>query len=245
VPQPSLTKRALAELIGTYVLVLLGTLSVVSTVVFFKGVTSAGILLIGLAFGVAVMVMIYAFGHISGTHINPAVSIALWATGRFPAKDLVAYIVAQLIGALLASITIVAIVGQRAVDAGLGGTLPGTGVNYGQAIFSEAVMTFFLVLAVWGSAVDTRAPKGFAGLAIGFVVAADIWVSGPITGASMNPARTFGPIFTETLWGGTTDWGKFPIYLIGPIVGGLLAAFAYDYISGLKTKPGELENKTE
>ena len=234
--QPTLMKRAIAELVGTYVLVLLGTLSVVTMVVFFKGPDMAGLLLIGLAFGVAVMVMIYVFGHISGTHINPAVSIALWATGRLPAKDLVSYIVAQLIGALLASITIIIIVGQRAVDAGLGGTAPGVGVNYWQAIVSEGVMTFFLVLAVWGSAVDDRAPKGFAGIAIGLVVAADIWVSGPITGASMNPARTFGPLFTETLWGGATHWANFPIYLIGPIVGGLVAAFLYDYISGIKTK---------
>src|SRR5665811_1155896 len=103
VPQPTLMRRAIAELVGTYVLVLLGTLSVVTMIVFFKGPDMAGLLLIGLAFGVAVMVMIYAFGHISGTHINPAVSIALWATGRLPAKDLVGYIVAQLIGAVLAS----------------------------------------------------------------------------------------------------------------------------------------------
>jgi glycerol uptake facilitator protein len=232
-------KRSLAELVGTYVLVLLGTLSVVTMVVYMKGVDQAALLLIGLAFGVAVIVMIYAFGHISGTHINPAVSIALWATGRLPAKDMVAYIVAQLIGAVLASVTIVIIVGQKAVDAGLGGTLPGTGVSYWQAIVSEGVMTFFLVLVIWGAAVDGRAPKGFAGLAIGLVVAADIWVSGPITGASMNPARTFGPLLTETLWGGTTDWAKFPIYLIGPIVGGLLAAFVYDYISGIKNKAAE------
>lgn len=235
-PQPTLAKRAIAELIGTYVLVLIGTLSVVTMVVYLKGVDQAALLLIGLAFGVAVAVMIYAFGHISGTHINPVVSIALWATGRFPAKDMVAYIVAQLIGAVLASITIVIIVGQQAVDAGLGGTLPGAGVSYWQAIVSEGVMTFFLVLVIWGAAVDGRAPAGFAGLAIGFVVAADIWISGPITGASMNPARTFGPLLTETLWGGATDWAKFPIYLIGPIVGGLLAAFVYDYVSGIKKK---------
>ena len=233
-PQPTLLKRSIAELVGTYILVLLGTLSVVTMVVFFKGPDMGGLLLIGISFGVAVLVSIYAFGHISGTHINPAVSIALWATGRFPAKDLVAYIVAQLIGATLASITIVIIVGQRAVDAGLGGTSPGVDVSYWQAIVSEGVMTFFLLLAVWGCAVDKRAPAGFAGVAIGLVVAADIWVSGPITGASMNPARTFGPLFTETLWSGTYDWGDFPIYLIGPIVGGLIAAFLYDYISGLK-----------
>lgn len=237
-PQPSLLKRAIAELVGTYVLVFLGTGSVVTSVVFFGGVQSAGLLLIGLSFGFAVLMMIYAFGHISGTHINPAVSIALWATGRFPSKDLVAYIVAQLVGAVLASMTIIAIVGTRAVDAGLGGTLPGDGVSYWQAIVVEAVTTFFLVLTIWGAAVDSRAAKGFAGLAIGLVVAADIIVTGPIAGASMNPARTFGPLLTETLWGGktggATQWGKFPIYIIGPIVGAVLAAWLYDYISGLK-----------
>lgn len=242
-PQPTLLKRAIAELIGTFVLVFLGTGSVVTSVVFFGGVESAGLLLIGLSFGFAVLMMIYAFGHISGTHINPAVSIALWATGRFPAKDLVAYVVAQLIGAVLASITIVIIVGTRAVDAGMGGTLPGDGVSYWQAILVEAVTTFFLVLVIWGAAVDKRAAAGFAGLAIGLVVAADIIVTGPIAGASMNPARTFGPLLTETLWGGATggatEWGKFPIYIIGPIAGGLIAAFLYDYVSGIKSAGDE------
>lgn len=236
--QPTLLQRSIAELVGTFVLVFLGTGSVVTSIVFFGGVESAAMLLIGLSFGFAVWIMIYAFGHISGTHINPAVSIALWATGRLPAKDLVAYIVAQLIGALLASITVILIVGTRAVDAGMGGTLPGDGVSYWQAILVEGVTTFLLVLTVWGAAVDSRAAKGFAGAAIGLVVAADIIVTGPIAGASMNPARTFGPLLTETLWGGATgtatEWGKFPIYIIGPIVGGLIAAFLYDYIGGLK-----------
>ncbi len=189
-PQPSLMKRAIAELIGTWVLVFLGTGSVVTMVVFFKSLDGASIrpllLLIGISFGVAVLVMIYAFGHISGTHINPAVSIALWITGRFPTRDMVTYVIAQLIGGFLASATIYALWGSRAVDAGLGITLPGVGVSYTQAILVEIVLTFFLGLAIWGSAVDSRAPGGFAGLAIGLVVAADIWVGGPLTGASMN-----------------------------------------------------------
>ena len=107
-------------------------------------------------------------------------------------------------------------------------------------------MTFFLVLVIWGAAVDGRAPSGFAGLAIGFVVAADIWISGPIAGASMNTARSFGPFLASTILGGKNadgaaiaDWAKFPIYIIGPIVGGLIAAFVYDYISGIKTKAAE------
>lgn len=245
-PQPTLAKRVIAELIGTWVLVFLGTGSVVTMVTVFKGPDMAGLLLIGLAFGFAVLVMIYAFGHISGTHINPAVSVALWATGRLPAKDLVAYVVAQLVGASLASLTIVAIWGQRAVDAGLGITLPGADVSYWQAILVEVVTTAFLVLVIWGSAVDSRAPSGFAGVAIGIVVAADIIVTGPIAGASMNTARSFGPFLVDTLFGAKTadgaaiaDWAKFPIYIIGPIVGGLIAAFVYDYISGLKVKAAE------
>ena len=239
-PQPSLMKRAIAELIGTWVLVFLGTGSVVTMVVFFKSldaVNQAALLLIGISFGVAVLVMIYAFGHISGTHINPAVSIALWITGRFPARDMVAYVIAQLIGAFLASATIYALWGSRAVDAGLGITLPGVEVSYTQAIFVEIVLTFFLGLAIWGSAVDSRAPGGFAGLAIGLVVAADIWVGGPLTGASMNPARSFGPFLGESAFGGSAaDWAKFPIYIIGPIVGLALAGLVYDYVSDLKKK---------
>jgi len=231
----SLMKRTLAELVGTYVLVFLGTGSVVSMVLFFGGVDSAGLLLIGLAFGFAVLVMIYAFGHISGTHINPVVTLALLATGRFPVKDAAAYIVAQLVGAVLASLTIVAIWGVRAIDTGMGSTLPGDGVSYGQAIFVEAVTTFFLVLTIWGVAVDGRAPKGFAGLAIGILVAADIIVTGPIAGASMNTARSFGPQVVSSFWGGPgADWAKFPIYIIGPLVGAVLAALVYDYLSGVK-----------
>jgi glycerol uptake facilitator protein len=243
VEQPSLLKRAIAEMIGTWVLVFLGTGSVVTMVVFFKsfrGVDQAALLLIGISFGVAVLVMIYAFGHISGTHINPAVSIALFATGRLPAADLLAYVVAQLLGAFLASTTIYALWGARAVDAGLGITLPGVNVSYTQAIFVEIVLSFFLGLAIWGSAVDSRAPGGFAGLAIGLVVAADIWVGGPLTGASMNPARSFGPFVGESAYGGTAaDWAKYPIYIIGPIVGLAAAAFVYDYVAELKKRAAE------
>jgi glycerol uptake facilitator protein len=190
---------------------------------------------IGIAFAIAIIAMIYAFGHISGTHINPAVSIALWATGRFPAKDMMGYIVAQLIGASLASFTIVAILGSRAVDTGLGATAMFDGVSYSQAILCEAVATFFLMLTIMGSAVDKRAPAGFAGLAIGLVVAADIIVVGNITGSSLNPARTFGPYLAEFMLGGTNFWWQFPIYIIGPIVGALVAAFVYDYVTELKS----------
>ncbi|GAB4250294.1 MAG: MIP/aquaporin family protein [Thermoleophilia bacterium] len=244
--EPTLFKRSLAELIGTYVLVFLGTGSVVITVLlfqgaegipgndFFVGITMPSWWAISIAFGIAVVAMIYAFGHISGTHINPAVTIGLWATGRFPAIEVLWYVVAQLIGAALASITIVIILGDRAVDTGLGATAPFHGVSYWQAIVAELVATFFLMITIMGSAVDGRAPKGFAGMAIGLVVAGDIIVFGNITGSSLNPARTFGPYLAETLFGGDNLWEKFPIYVIGPIVGAALAAWLYDYISDVK-----------
>jgi glycerol uptake facilitator protein len=203
-------KRAITELIGTFVLVFLGTGAVVTVVTKLgflgptggdaPGLVPGGLLLIGLAFGFAVLVMIYAFGHISGTHINPVVSICLWATGRFPAKDMLAYVVMQLIGATLASLVVAAIWGQAAIDAGLGITLPGADISYGVAILVELVTTAFLVLVIWGSAVDSRAPSGFAGVAIGIVVAADIMVTGPIAGASMNTARSFGPFWPTRSW---------------------------------------------
>lgn len=243
-----LFKRSIAELIGTYVLVFLGTGSVVTTVLLFQGWTpypdnsfNVGIdiaawLTIGMAFAIAIIAMVYAFGHISGTHINPAVSIALWATKRFPASDMVSYIIAQLIGASLASFSIVAILGQRAVGTGLGATSMFAGVSYTQAILCEAIATFFLMLTIMGTAVDKRAPAGFAGLAIGLVVAADIIVVGNITGSSLNPARTFGPYLAEFLLGGSNLWWQFPIYIIGPIAGALVAAFLYDYVA--QTKQG-------
>ncbi len=242
----SLLRRSIAELIGTYVLVFLGTGSVVTAVLLIEGAEllpgntfSIGLdiaawFAIGMAFAIAIVAMIYAFGHISGTHINPAVSIALWATGRFPTKDMVGYIVAQLIGASLASFSIVAILGSRAVATGLGATAMFTGVSYGQAILCETIATFFLMLTIMGTAVDNRAPAGFAGLAVGLVVAADVTVVGNITGSSLNPARTFGPYLADFLLGGENFWWQFPIYIIGPIAGALIAAFVYDYVSGVK-----------
>ncbi|MDK2834400.1 MAG: glycerol uptake facilitator protein [Methanolobus sp.] len=243
----SLLKRSLAELIGTYVLVFLGTGSVVTTVLLTQGWTPyagntfnigidiASWFAIAIAFGIAVFAMIYTFGHISGTHINPAVSIALWATKRMPTMDMISYIIAQCIGATLASLSIVIIWGSRSVATGLGATAMFDGVTYGQAILCEAVATFFLMLAIMGTAVDKRAPAGFAGLIIGFVVTADIIVIGNITGSSLNPARTFGPYLVETIMGGANLWSQFPIYLAGPILGALVAAFVYDYIADLKS----------
>ncbi|MCD1294688.1 aquaporin [Methanocella sp. CWC-04] len=244
----SLLKRSLAELIGTFTLVFLGTGAVVTAALlmdgwipllentFNIGFDISSWLAIGLTFGLAIAVMAYVFGHISGTHINPAVTIALWATKRFPTNDAIAYIVAQLIGAALASFTVYFIWGTRSLDTGLGATAMFDGVTYLQAIVAETVCTFFLMLAVIGVAVDKRAPAGWAGLIIGLTVAISIVAIGNISGGSLNPARTFGPYLADFLLGGQDLWWQFPIYAIGPILGALIAAFLYDYIAGSSAK---------
>lgn len=247
--ETGIMKRSLAELIGTYALVFIGPGAAAMTLLlaqaegelkqgFDIGIGYGGLgdwLGIGLAFGFVIMCMIYALGHISGMHINPAVTLALWATKRFPTGDVIPYIIAQLIGAVLASMSLVAVLGTRAATVGgLGATAPFEGVTYGQAILCEAIATFFLMLTIMGVAVDKRAPGQFAGFAIGMVVAVDIIVTGNITGSSLNPARTFGPYVGDSLFGGPNLWSYFPIYIIGPIIGALVAAFLYGYIADLK-----------
>ncbi|MEN4005825.1 MAG: MIP/aquaporin family protein [Methanobacteriaceae archaeon] len=248
----SLKKRFLAELIGTFFLVYIGAGAAVITLMISRGALppnpfNIGIgvlgglgdwLAIGLAFGLTVAVLIYALGHISGCHINPAVTIALWATKKFPSADVIPYIVAQLIGASLASFLFAASVGMNAVTTGgLGATAPFPGIGYLQAVLVEAIGTFLLMLVIMGSAVDKRAAPGFAGVAIGFTVAGVITTIGNITGASINPARTFGPYLGNLVLGGANLWVYFPIYVIGPIVGAIIAAFVYEYISSEERLP--------
>lgn len=242
----SVMKRSLAELIGTFILVFFGTGAAIITLMITKGQTppnsfNIGIgalgglgdwLAIGLAFGLAITACIYAFGRISGCHINPAVTLALWAVKKFPSSDVVPYILAQVIGAALASFTLAFILGMGAVNTGgLGATAPFAGIGYVQAILAEAIGTFILMLAIMGVAVDREAPPGFAGLIIGLTVAGVITTLGNITGASINPARTFGPYLGDLVLGGSNLWIYFPIYLIGPIAGAIIAAFVYSYLS--------------
>jgi glycerol uptake facilitator protein len=195
-------------------------------------------LAIGMAFGLTVTVLIYAIGHISGCHINPAVTTALWATKKFPGNEVIPYIVAQIIGATLGSFALITVLGMNAVTiGGLGATAPFPGIGYLQAILVELIGTFMLMFVIMGSGIDRRAFPGFAGLSIGFTVAAVITTIGNISGASINPARTFGPYLGNWLMGGTNLWNYFPIYIIGPIVGAVLAAFIYDYISSEEKLP--------
>ncbi len=249
--QPNLQKRCAAEVIGTFMLVYIGAGAAAITILLAegeqwqsdflcKGIGALGglgdWLAIGFAFAIAVAAAIYMFGHISGGHINPAVTVALWAVKRFPAKEVIPYVASQLTGATLASILFVTIVGKRAATVGCcGATALFPGIGYAQGILNETVITFFLMMTIMALAVDKRTPKQFAGLIIGLVVGGGITTTGNITGASFNPARTFGPYVGNTLFGGPNLWAQFPVYIIGPVIGALIAAFVYTHIGDLST----------
>lgn len=223
-----LLQRSLAELIGTMVLVFIGC----GSVCILGG--SGDLLGISVAFGLAVTVMIYTIGVVSGAHINPAVSIALCAVRKFPIKDTVVYCIAQCIGAAIGAALLILIMGMDALTVGgLGATAPAAGITIWQALIAEIVGTFILMLVIMGVAVDRRAAPGFAGLAIGGTVTAVIIAIGNISGGSINPARTFGPDLIALIFGGSDAlWTTFPIYVVGPVIGAILAAFCYLLIAG-------------
>jgi len=242
----SLTTRSIAEGVGTLLLVYFGAGAAAITLMIAAGTKPAtpfniGIgqlggladwFAIGITFGIVIAAVIYALGRVSGAHINPAVTIALLATKRFPAGDAVAYVIAQCIGAAAGSLLFLLTIGMNAVTVGgLGATAPFPGIGYGQAILIEGIATFVLMLVIMGVAVDKRAPQGFAGLIIGLTAAGMITMAGNISGASLNPARTFGPYVMDFLSGGPDLWAFFPIYIIGPVIGAVCAAVFYDRIT--------------
>jgi glycerol uptake facilitator protein len=225
-------RRLLAEAIGTGILVLFGAGSVVAALTLGNGnLDYAGLGMVAITFALAIALAVYAFGNTSGAHLNPAVTVSLAAVGRFPWSEVPAYIGAQLGGGFLGAALIWAAFGGDAIDLGMGQTSIADGTNYLQAIVAEAIGTFLLLTAIMALAVDRRAPGGWAGLMIGLAVAAAILLIGPITGGSLNPARTFGPLLVATIGGGDTFWGDLPAYVIGPLIGGVVAAAAYDAVA--------------
>ena len=202
-------RKYLAEGIGTFALVFCGTGAIVINDVTGGTVTHVGV---AITFGLIVTAMIYAFGHISGAHINPAVSIAFAVTDRFDEKKIFPYIVAQLVGAIIAS----AILAYLFKDhEGLGATLPAG--EWQQTFILEIILTYILMFVILFVS-QNKAVKEFTGLAVGFVVLLEAMFAGPITGASMNPARSIGPaLISENL---THLW----IYIVAPIIGALLAS---------------------
>ena len=249
--EPSLIRKCIAEFIGTFILVYIGAGAAAITILLANGelpkspfaVSGIGALggladwlAIGIAFAIAIAGAFYIFGHISGCHINPAVTIALWAVKRLPGKDVVPYVISQLTGATLASISFVGVVGSRAATiGGSGATALFPDISYLQGIFNEIIISFILMLTVMALAVYERGSKPFSGLIIGLVVAGGIITTGNISGASFNPARTFGPYVANSLFGGPNLWIMFPIYVIGPIIGTLLAAFTYTLLTKSKS----------
>jgi glycerol uptake facilitator protein len=239
-----LARRLFAELAGTALLVLFGAGSVVATLTVGNGQLSyAGLGFIALAFAIVVALVVYGFGPVSGAHINPAVTIALAATRRFPWSEAGLYVLVQIVGGFVGGLLIVATFGTNAVDLGMGATTLGPGVPYWQGIVAEALGTFILLFAVMALAVDARAPLGWAGLMIGLAVALEILLIGPQTGGSVNPARTFGPFLTLTVFGGDVPWSQFGVYVAGPLVGGMAAVLLYDFVA--QTRPAEEEPPAE
>jgi len=224
-------QKLLAEVFGTGFLVFIGVGSVPATLAIANAgghsFTMADLGIISFAFALIVVALVYTLGHISGCHINPAVTVALAATGKFPWRDVPGYVAAQAIGATLGALAIFFTLGTQAKELGLGvASFDPDSVSYARAIFAEGIGTFLLVFVVFG-VIDRRAPAGWAGLAIGFVVFAAIIVVAPATSASINPARTIGPMLTLQALGGDVLWNQLPAYWIGEFVGGTLAAMAY------------------
>lgn len=212
-----------AEFLGTGLLVFFGSGTVVVTGTLGEGdLTPDRLLTIALAFGFIVAAVVAATGRISGAHINPAVTSAAPITGHIrPVRGLL-YIGGQLAGAVGGALLIVAVVPG---DGGtLGATSLGLDVGPGAGLLTETILTFALVFVIFGTAVDPKGPNSLAPLLIGLTVAVDIMIGGPLTGASMNPARSFGPALVAGEW--PAHW----IYWIGPIVGGSLAALVYQHL---------------
>jgi glycerol uptake facilitator protein/aquaporin Z/aquaporin NIP len=216
-------RAALTEFIGTAILVFVGT----STVVAGPATGNSLFELVGvvLAFGVTLVALAAALGHVSGCHLNPAVTIGLAVTRRFPWPAAGTYVLAQLAGGLAGAAATWAVYGRAARDEGLlGATTPQEGVSAGQAFLAEALVTFVLVLVVVSVATDDRAESAIAPVAVGFALAAAIFAVGGLTGGAVNPARALGP---NLLAGQLTSlW----VYLLAPVVGGVLAALLYDRV---------------
>lgn len=210
------TRRAIAEGIGTFFLVLIGPGAVMVNAYTDGVIGHAGI---ALAFAFVVLAMIYTIGHLSGAHINPAVTIAFWSAGRFPGREVLPYMAAQSIGAVLASMVLRWVLGPVGA---LGATIPS--IPVGRAFAVEFLLSFALMFVIMAVATDERVADGFAGLAVGLTVGFDAMMGGPLTGASMNPARSLGPAVAGGIWG--AHW----IYWVAPITAMIAAARTYEFL---------------
>lgn len=229
--EPTMTQKLLTEAVGTAFLVFVGVGAVPATLMVNGKApfTMADLGMISFAFATIVVATVYAFGHIGGNHINPAVTIGLAVTKKFPWSQVPAYLGAQLLGATVGAAAILGVLGHKASDLGLG-VASYSGIPVAQAFTAEFVGTFILVLTVFG-VIHRKAAPGFAGVAIGLVVFAAIIPVAPATGASINPARTLGPMLVQQLAGGTVHWSQLPVYWSAELLAGALAGLLYGVLS--------------
>jgi aquaporin Z len=225
----------MAEFVGVFLFVFVGAGSVIAAQAAFSG--SAALVAIAFANGLGLALAISLALNTSGGHINPAVTIGAWVTKKIGTLDAAGYIVAQVLGAILAGVFLVALypsAAGMAVHYGAPSLASGTSVL--QGIVLEGIMTFFLVTIVFATVIDNRFPK-MGGLFVGLVVVADVFAGGPLTGAAMNPARAIGPALAS---GFLTNWY---VYWIGPVIGGVLAAWVYNYMFLRKKNPRDDKRK--
>ena len=226
-----------AELVGTALLVFIGVGAVPATLIINGDApfTMADLGVISFAFGTIVVATIYALGHVSGNHINPAVTLALATSGKFPWREVPGYLAAQVAGATLGALAIVGVLGSKAYEVGLGVASFNTSLGVGnlQGFCAEFVGTFVLVFVIFG-AIHRKAAIGFAGVAIGLVVFAAIIPVAPATGAAINPARVIGPMVILQAFGGSVQWAQLPVYVAAELAAGVAAAVAYTVIARTK-----------
>jgi MIP family channel proteins len=213
-------RKLVAEAIGPFALVFIGAGSIVLA----AGNANIGLVEIALAHGLAIAIMISAVGHISGGHFNPAVTAGFWVTRRISTPLAIGYVLAQLLGGILGAIALVVLFPEGLREAAnLGVPALGPGIDFGKGVGIEVILTFFLVLVIFGTAVDRRGTN-LGGLAIGLSITMDVLAAGPLTGAAMNPARALGPALM------TGTWDDQLVWWIGPIIGGVIAGMVYHYV---------------
>jgi aquaporin-4 len=233
------TRAWLAEAIATFALVFFGPLSVILSAAHFgEGLSTEAVIFISLGHGGIIVLMVYAFGHVSGAHINPAVTIPMMILKKIGIKDGIGYILFQIIGAVIATATLATLfpeVGKKVFWGAHGGPSELLGNSMMSGLAVEIILTFFLVVVIFMTAVHKKAPKQIYGGAIGGMVFLLHLVGVPLTGASMNPARSFSPALIS---GDAGLWEVQWLYWVGPIIGGVIAALVMHYVY---TKPAEKE----
>ena len=215
-------RRAVAEFVGTFALIFVGAGSIITA----GHIRDPSLIGVALAHGLTIAVMVSAVGHISGGHFNPAVTLGFFVTRRMAPAIAAVYWAAQFTGAVAGALLVKALLPDTLTDQKLlGATVLAENINPLRGVLLEAVLTAFLVWVIFATAADPRGTfKSIAGLAIGLTITADILIGGPLTGAAMNPARSFGPALVQNVW------GDFWVWYLGPAIGAVAAALAYEFL---------------